>query len=127
MIYEIRQIRKNLIMASKKMSQSLGNESSIFYGYFVAGASLMIILTTWGVYNSFGVFFKPVLNEFGWTRAMTSGAFSLSSITNSLLAVAMGGLTDKLGPRRVTTVCGLFLGLGFMLMSQINNVFSFYY
>ncbi len=80
----------------------------------------------WGVYYAFGVFFKPVLNEFGWTKAMTSGAFSLASMMNGLLAVAVGGLTDKFGPRMVMTVCGLFLGLGFMLMSQISNVFHLY-
>jgi MFS family permease len=82
--------------------------------------------TMWGVYYAFGVFFKPVLNEFGWTKAMTSGAFSLASMMNGLLAVAVGGLTDKFGPRLVMTVCGLFLGLGFMLMSQISNVFHLY-
>ena len=82
--------------------------------------------TMWGVYYAFGVFFKPVLNEFGWTKAMTSGAFSLASMMNGLLAVAVGGLTDKFGPRMVMTVCGLFLGLGFMLMSQISNVFHLY-
>jgi MFS family permease len=45
---------------------------------------------------------------------------------NCLLTVAVGGLTDKFGPRMVMTVCGLFLGLGFMLMSQISNVFHLY-
>jgi MFS family permease len=80
----------------------------------------------WGGYYAFGVFFKPVLNEFGWTKAMTSGAFSLASIMNGLLTVAAGRLTDKFGPRMVMTVCGLFLGLGFMLMSQMSNVFHLY-
>ena len=86
----------------------------------------MIMSTMWGVYYAFGVFFMPVLNEFGWTKAMTSGAFSLASLMNGLLAVAMGGLTDKFGPRMVMTVCGLFLGLGFMLMSQVSHVFHLY-
>jgi MFS family permease len=57
---------------------------------------------------------------------MTSGAFSLASMMNGLLAVAMGGLTDKFGPRMVMTVCGLFLGLGLILMSQISDVFHLY-
>jgi len=84
------------------------------------------MLTMWGGYYAFGVFFKPVLNEFGWTKAMTSGAFSLASLMNGLLAIAMGGLTDKYGPRIVMTVCGLLLGSGFILMSQIGDVFHLY-
>jgi MFS family permease len=100
--------------------------SGLFYGYIVVGVSLLIMSIMWGGYYAFGVFFKPVLNEFGWTKAMTSGAFSLASIMNGLLTVAAGRLTDKFGPRMVMTVCGLFLGLGFMLMSQMSNVFHLY-
>ena len=97
-------------MAGQEIRQSPENESRFFYGYFVVGASLCIISAMWAAYYAFGVFFKPVLNEFGWTRTMTSGAFSLASIVNGLLAIVMGGLTDKFGPRIVITLCGLLLG-----------------
>jgi len=113
-------------VTSQKISPPLKGRSGFFYGYLVVGASLFIMATMWGVYYAFGVFFKPILNEFGWTKAMTSGAFSLASIMNGLLTVAMGGLTDKFGPRMVMTVCGVFLGLGFMLMSHVSNVFHLY-
>jgi MFS family permease len=117
---------KRFPVTPQKINPPLEGGSRFFYGYFVVGASLLIMSMMWGVYYAFGVFFKPVLNEFGWTKAMTSGAFSLASMMNGLLAVAVGGLTDKFGPRMVMTVCGLFLGLGFMLMSQISNVFHLY-
>jgi len=85
-----------------------------------------MMLAFYGVYYAFGVFFKPVLDEFGWTRAMTSGAFSLSSIVMGLLAIAMGLLTDKFGARLVMTVCGLLVGLGYFLMSQISAIWHLY-
>ena len=127
MIYEISQKSgKRLPVTRKEINPILRKRAGFFYGYFVVGASLLIMSTMWAVYYAFGVFFKPVLNEFGWTKAMTSGAFSLAAMTNGILTVAMGGLTDKVGPRMVMTVCGLFLGLGFMLMSRISNVFHLY-
>jgi len=113
-------------MAREKMRQSLKNGSGFFYGYFVVGASLLIMSIMWAVYYAFGVFFKPMLNEFGWTRAVTSGAFSLASMINALLTIAMGGLTDRFGPRMVITFCGLLLGLGSILMSQISAVSHLY-
>jgi len=79
-----------------------------------------------GTYSTFGVFFKPVLNEFGWTRAMTSGAFSLSWLMQGLLAILMGRLTDRFGPRMVIALCGLLTGLGFMLMAKLGAVWEFY-
>ena len=57
---------------------------------------------------------------------MTSGAFSLGSAITGLSTTAMGRLTDKFGPRMVMTFCGLFLGLGFILMSKISSVLHLY-
>lgn len=113
-------------MAKHEIRESLGNESKFFYGYLVVAASLLIMSVMWVVYYAFGVFFKPVLTEFGWTRTMTAGAFSLASMINGLLAIVMGGLTDRFGPRIVITVCGLLLGIGFFLMSKISTVWHIY-
>jgi len=84
----------------------------------------MVII--YGAKFAFGVFFKPLLTEFGWTRAMTSGAFSLTMVTHGLLGIIMGGLNDRFGPRIVLTLCGFIAGIGYLLMSQINTVWQFY-
>ena len=92
----------------------------------MVAAALCIVIASWGTYYAFGVFFKPVLTEFGWTRAMTSGAFSLAMIVQGLIGIVVGGLTDRLGPRIVLTLCGFLLGLGYLLMSQIGTVWQLY-
>ena len=108
-------------MSRMEVPKSSEAEPHFFYGYIVVGALLIIILAFWIPYYAFGVFFKPVLTEFGWTRALTSGAFSLSQVVQGLLAIAMGVLNDKLGPRVVVTLCGFLLGLGYLLMSQVGT------
>ncbi len=92
----------------------------------MVAASFVIMVVIHGAYNTFGVFFKPVITDFGWTRAITSGAYSLSWISQALLAVVMGRLNDSLGPRLVMTICGSLLALGYLLMSQIDTVWQFY-
>ncbi len=84
------------------------------------------MVVIWAAYYSFGVFFKPLINEFGWSRASTSGAFSVASVVMGLVAIAMGKLTDKFGPRIVMSVCSVILGLGFLLMSKIETVWQLY-
>lgn len=96
------------------------DRAGFFYGYLVVIASFLIMLGMWASCYAFGVFFKPLLEEFGWTRALTSGAFSLSSLTSGLLAVGMGRLTDRFGPRLVITLCGVFLSLGYCFMFWTN-------
>jgi MFS family permease len=113
-------------MTNQKVSQSPGAEPRLFYGYIVVIAAFFIMLLMWGIFFTFGVFFKPLLTEFGWTRAVTSGAFSLSWITQGLLAIVMGRINDRLGPRIVITVCGFILGLGYLLMSQISTLWQLY-
>ena len=97
-----------------------------FYGYTVVGASFFIVGITYGAMYTFSVFFKPLLDDFGWTRAMTSGAFSLFMVFHGLLYIVTGRLNDRFGPRVVMTVCGFFLGLGYLLMSQISAIWHLY-
>jgi MFS family permease len=79
-----------------------------------------------GVFSSFGVFFNPMLDDLLWTRAVTSGAFSLSWIMQGLAAIFVGRVNDRLGPRIVITVCGVILGLGCLLMSQVSTIWQLY-
>jgi len=98
----------------------------IFYGYIVVGAGFLVSLFIWGSYNTFGIFFKPISSEFVWTRAMTSGAQSLAFFMFGVTSIFAGRLTDRFGPRVVLVSCGLFLGLGFLLMSQVHSLWQFY-
>ena len=98
----------------------------LFYGYIIVAAAFLITLIMCGTLFTFGVFFKPILTEFGWTRAMTSGAFSLCILLFGLLGIGTGRLTDRFGPRVVMSGCGFFLGLGYLLMSQVSAIWQLY-
>jgi len=112
------------VLSAKQQSEQ--NRSGFFHGYLIVGLAFIIMFVFWGAFYAFGIFFKPILNEFGWTRAMTAGAFSLCSIVQGLLGIAMGGLTDKFGVRVVMTLCGLLLGVGYLLMSQLSVIWQLY-
>lgn len=97
-----------------------------FYGYIVVAAAFFVMVLSWGTLFSFGIFFKPLLTEFGWTSAMTAGAFTLGSLTRGILSIITGKLSDRFNLRIVTTTCCILLGLGFLLMSRINNIWELY-
>jgi MFS family permease len=98
----------------------------LFYGHIVVVAAFFIMAISWGAYNTFGMFFNAVLKEFGWSRAMTSGAFSITWVMSGLLRLVTGRLNDTRGPRIVVTMAGLSLGLGFLLMSRISTIWQLY-
>lgn len=103
-----------------------GKEPRFFYGYIIVLAGFFVMVLMNGAFYSFGVFFKPMLEEFGWTRAMTSGAYSLNMILWGSLSIITGRLNDRFGPRIVITACGFIFGAGYLLMSRISTLWQFY-
>ncbi len=101
-------------------------ENRFFYGYVIVATALLIDLIMGGVHFTFGIFFKPISAEFGWTRAATSGAFTLYSIFHGALFIITGRINDRFGPRLLLTASGLFLGLGYFLMSRIGAIWQLY-
>ena len=97
-----------------------------FYGYVIVIATFLMMLVSWGTFYSFGVFFESFLAEFGWTRALTSGAFSASLVGYGVMSIIAGRLTDRFGSKIVSAVSGLLLGSGYLLMSQVNAVWQLY-
>ena len=100
--------------------------SKFFYGYIIVPACFLIQGIGVGTFVAFGVFFKPLLAEFGWSRATISGASSLAFLLMGFLGILAGNLNDKFGPRIVMAVTGVFYGSGHFLLSQINSVWQLY-
>jgi MFS family permease len=101
-------------------------KSKLFYGYTIILVSFFIQVVAWGVSNSFGVFFAPLIDEFGWSRATISGAASLCFIVHGSASILLGNLNDRFGPRLIMSFCGLFLGLGFLLIARVNSPWQLY-
>jgi len=97
-----------------------------FYGYIIVLAAFLVTALAWGSNRTFGVFLEPMINEFGWTRAGISGTFTLCMLVTGLFGIAAGRLNDRFGPRLVLTACGLFMGLGYLLVSQIGTIWQLY-
>lgn len=114
-------------MAKKETSRLVEpNNPRFFYGYIVLTAAFLIQVIAWGLNNSFGVFFHPLLTEFGWSRALISGAISLSFLVHGFSSIFIGGLNDRFGPRLIMTGCGCFLGLGYLLMTGVKAIWHLY-
>ena len=74
----------------------------------------------------FGVFLKPLTEQFGWDRGTLSGAFSAGTILTGILSLVTGRLTDRYGPRIFVSLAGVLLGTGFILLSLITSLWQVY-
>jgi MFS transporter, OFA family, oxalate/formate antiporter len=98
----------------------------VFSGWVVLACTSAILLLTYGVQYSFGVFFATMLQDLGWSRARLAGAFSLYSLVYIGLSFCTGRLTDRVGPRWVIALGGLFLGSGMILVSMSRTPWQLY-
>jgi len=96
------------------------------YGYVIVGLGFLIVAISMAARGTFGIFFEPILDEFGWTRAATAGAQSVSAIVGGLFGILAGRWVDRFGPRFVLTLACFFTGLGLVLLSQISAMWQLY-
>ncbi|MBN1190433.1 MAG: MFS transporter [Dehalococcoidales bacterium] len=113
-------------MSENKVNPAHHSGSRFYYGYIIVILGFLCLMVSAGLWDSFGVFMKPLLGDFDWTRATVSSSYSLSFLIFGLMGVIAGGLTDRFGPRLVLTFCGLFLGAGYLLMSQLNSLWQIF-
>jgi sugar phosphate permease len=64
--------------------------------------------------------------QFGWTRTQMGFAMTLARIEGGVLGPIEGYLTDRIGTRRMVLIGLSIGGTGFLLFSQVQNIWMFY-
>src|SRR5258707_11858007 len=86
--------------------------SRIFYGWRMVGLVSAIRIIGGGLHQfGFTVFFLPISQDLGISRAATSLAFSLSRAQGAIEAPLVGYLIDRYGPRPIIVTAGFFSGV----------------
>jgi len=102
------------------------NQNVISDSKVIAASCFSIQAVGVGIYISYGVFFNPLMDEFGWSRAAISGASSVAFIVMGLFGILIGRLNDKFGPRILMSIAAIFFGLGFCSLSQVAALWQLY-
>jgi MFS family permease len=100
--------------------------SRIFYGWRMVGLVSAIRIVGGGLHQfGFTVFFLPISQDLGLSRAATSLAFSLSRAQGAIEAPLVGYLIDRYGPRPILVTAVFLAGVGYILLSWVNSYTSF--
>ena len=81
-------------------------------GVFVSFASVFIY--------TFGVFLKPLTEEFAWSRESVSAAFGIAAMTVAVCSPPLGYLLDRVHPRRIILPAITIFGLAFASLSLLT-------
>jgi MFS family permease len=83
-------------------------------GGLLLGGAFVTFAISAALMHSYAVFLVAFLEEFRWSRAETSLAFSVSQLVGGASAPFVGALVDRLGPRRLVLLGGSVLTLGLL-------------
>ena len=85
-----------------------------------------MVIGTVPLFQGMTAWFVVLESHFGWSRTQLSIAFSLSRVEGSIMGPISGYLIDKLGSRRMVLIGLVIAGGGFVIMSQMQNIWHFY-
>jgi MFS family permease len=115
-------VKKNETIGKMVITKSSG----LSFPWVVVILGALVLLSAYVHNYTFGVFFKPIAEQFGWNRATISGAIAFRALVAAALVVPMGYWADHYHPRRVLLPCIILLGVSMMAIAKINNIWQLY-
>jgi MFS family permease len=101
--------------------------NNIFYGWWIVLAGIAIFIVSSGIgFYGHGVFLDPLRAEHGWSKGSISLAVTLYFITTGILGLFIGRQVDRFGPRPIMIIGALIAGLGFGLLSLVQELWQLY-
>lgn len=86
----------------------------------------LVLALAYGIWYAYSVFMVVLLQEFGWSRSVLAGAFSVFTLVHGLANPLIGMLCDRVRPERIVTGGGLAFGLALWADSFISTPLELY-
>ncbi|MBI1997118.1 MAG: MFS transporter [Deltaproteobacteria bacterium] len=100
--------------------------TGLFYGWHMVAATCALRVLGAGLHSfGFTVFFLPLSQDLNLNRTSTSLAFSLARAEGAIEGPIVGHLLDRHGPRPIMLAAVLLMGVGYLLLSQVNSYVFF--
>jgi MFS family permease len=97
-----------------------------YYGWIVIAVVFVTMAIGVNARTAFSLFFPPIVDEFGWNRGVTAGAFSFGFFVSALLSPTLGRLMDRRGPRVVIELGVISTGAGLLLAPLMQTPWQLY-
>jgi sugar phosphate permease len=93
----------------------------LHYAWIIALVTFVVLLVTAGIRATPGVLMISLEGEFGWSRAVISGAVAINIALFGLIGPFAASVMDRWGVRRVVLCAVALLGLSVALTTRMQN------
>ncbi|MBD87165.1 MAG: hypothetical protein CMM34_02800, partial [Rhodospirillaceae bacterium] len=107
-------------MANAKFSETPG------YGWIVVAVAFFLSAISFGTLASVGIFLKPLIAEFGWSRGNLSLGYTAIAFASAVTGIIWSIIVDRHGSRWVALFGAIAMGIPLLLLSRIELLTEFY-
>jgi MFS family permease len=86
----------------------------------------LTLALAYGIWYSYSVILVALLAEFGWSRSVLAGAFSVFTLVHGGVNPLVGALCARFKPLRVTAAGGVAMGLALLADSFVSTPLELY-
>ena len=104
----------------------LGTNRTIFYGWYIVAAGLVINMLMGGlVMHAFGFYAAALKDEFGWSATLFGVAAAVTRVESGLLGPIQGWMIDRFGPQVMMRIGVVITSVGMILFGLLWDEISF--
>ena len=96
----------------------------IHWAWIILATCFVDIFINYSVRLGFSVILPEMIRELDFSRADGGSIYNSYLFSYLVLTPLTGYLTDRLGARRVITVCAFFLGVGVIMMGRVQILWA---
>src|SRR3984893_10552389 len=97
-----------------------------FQGWIMVAVTFVTMAIGVNARTSFSLFFPPIIDEFGWERGITAGAFSFGFLASCAMSPLIGRTMDRFGPGAVMELGVALMGGGLLLAPRTTQPWHLY-
>jgi sugar phosphate permease len=103
-----------------------GNWRGFYWGWYVVLGAFLILGINYGARYCFGVFVKPMVLEYHWSRSVVSAGISIMVLAYGVGGIFAGRLVDRIAPRLIITAGATLLAIGMFLTTMVRSPWQFF-
>src|SRR4051794_40531983 len=103
---------------------ALSPNSEMRPAWLMLGGAFTAFTLSAALMHSYPVYLVAFIEEFGWSRAETSIAYSVSQLVGGVSSPLVGVMVDRLGPRRLSLLGGGLLVAGLLASAYATSLWQ---
>lgn len=109
------------------MEQVPTKKPRIFYGYWLVLVTFVFLFIAIGCGSfAFSLFVTPLQETLGWGRGQIMAGLTIFFMMMGLVSPLVGRVVDRYGARPVIPLGAVVMGLGFVVVSRMSDLYLFY-